>query len=96
MRIDERSSFVHGELSDPLPTDEDWQTRAAAEGWAFWEQAAVLWKEYSFTGEALKVTTGKALEFYLLRRWRIGEENSRLDVHEIDYETRDSGDSVES
>lgn len=95
VRIDEGSSFETREVVDLLPEDEDWNTRAV-----IWlrpkaglsnEQAVVVRKEYGFTEETLKVTTRKALEFYLLRRWRIGEANSRLEVQKTDYEIWSDG-----
>ncbi|MDK1390010.1 hypothetical protein QN224_32340 [Sinorhizobium sp. 8-89] len=100
VRVDERSSFETRELLNPLPVDVDWQTRAV-----IWlrpkvglsgEQAAVVRKEYGFNGEALRVATRKALEFYLLRRWRIGEENSRLEVQKISYEDWERSNGVEN
>lgn len=90
MRIDAASSFEVRDLSETLPVDEDWHKRAR-----IWlrpkigfshEQAAVIRREYGFSGEFLLIEVRKALEFYILRRWRLGEEKSRLEVAKIEYD----------
>lgn len=50
------------------------------------EQAAVVRKEYGFSGEFLVVVVRQAMEFYLRRRWRLEEKNARLQIVKIEHE----------
>jgi hypothetical protein len=89
IRISADSAFDERSLSEPLPCDSDWYTLAR-----IWlrprsdlspEQASVVRVEYGFSGDLLALETRKAMEFYLLRRWRLGESNSRLEIAKTDY-----------
>ena len=90
IRIGEDSSFETRTLSEPLPFDKAWYTRAR-----IWlkpkaglspEQAAVVRREYRFNGEFLCVETRKALEFYFDRRWGLDQKGARLEKARTDYE----------
>jgi hypothetical protein len=90
IRIDPRSTFDVRPLNDPLPGDEDWNTRAR-----IWlqpktglspEQAGVVMREYGFEGALLCVETRKALEFFIDRRWGLNEPGARLERVKTDYE----------
>ncbi len=90
IRIDPGSTFDTKPLSDPLPDDEDWNTRAR-----IWlqpktglapEQAAVVRREFVFEGNLLCVETRKALEFFLDRRWGLNEPGARLERVKTDHE----------
>lgn len=69
----------------PLPFDTDWHTQVR-----LWirprsdlseSQASVVRLEYGFEGRShLIVETRKALGFYVIRRWRLGEDKSRLEL----------------
>lgn len=90
IRIDPDSAFEERPLEEPLPTDVEWQTRARIrlrpkQGLSS-AQAAVVMREYGFESDNLTVTTRKALEFYFIQRWRLGEESSRLEIANIDYD----------
>lgn len=90
IRIGQDSSFETRTLSEPLPLDTDWITRAK-----IWlrpkasltpEQAAVVRREYGFMGKYLCIETRKALEFYFDRRWGLDQEGARLERVRADYE----------
>lgn len=90
MRIDPNSTFQERPLSEPLPEDVDWHTRAI-----IWlrpkaglsdRQSDVVRKEYGFQGEFLRVETRKALEFFFDRRWGVGTVGARLERVKVDYE----------
>ena len=89
IRIDPRSTFDTRPLSDPLPDDQDWNTRAR-----IWlqpktgltpEQAAAVRREFAFEGDLLCVETRSALEFFLDRRWGLNERGARLERVKTDY-----------
>ena len=89
IRIDPGSTFETKPLSDPLPEDQDWNTRAR-----IWlqpktglapEQAATVRREYAFEGDFLCVETRKAMEFFLDRRWGLNEPGARLERVKTDY-----------
>ncbi len=90
IRIDARSRFKARALSQPLPYDREWNTRAR-----IWlrpkagltvEQAAVVRHEYGFQDEMLCVETRQALEFFLDRRWGLDQRGARLERVRTDYE----------
>jgi hypothetical protein len=94
MRIDPNSTFEERSLSEPLPKDVDWHTRAI-----IWlrpkaglsdRQADVVRREYGFQGEFLRVETRKALEFFFDRRWGVGTVGGRLERVKVNYELVDS------
>lgn len=83
IRIEPDSSFAEKPLSEPLPADDDWDTRAI-----IWlrpksglteQQAGVVRREYGFEGDFLCVETRKALEFFFNRRWGLDEKWARLE-----------------
>ncbi len=89
IRIDVNSTFNQRSIDDPLPRDVDWHTLARV-----WlkprsdlsaKQVSVVRLEYGFKGNSLVVETRKAMEFYLVRRWRLGEKNSRLEIARTEY-----------
>jgi hypothetical protein len=90
IRIDEGSSFLEKELPLVLPEDVDWNARAkmwlrpSSELTA--KQAAVVRREYGFTGDFLYLEIRKALEFYVRRRWRLGDKASRLELAKLEYD----------
>jgi hypothetical protein len=89
IRIGEDSSFETRTLSEPLPVDKAWFTRATIWLKPKWgltpEQAAAVRREYGFKGEFLCVETRKALEFYFDRRWGIDQKGARLEKSRTDY-----------
>jgi len=89
IRVSPESSFERRALNEPLPEDKDWQTIGR-----YWlqpkstlslKQAAVVKLEYGFSDDTLLLETRKALEIYLLRRWRVGDANSRLELAKKEY-----------
>jgi hypothetical protein len=89
MRIAQDSTFEERPLLEPLPPDTDWVTQAR-----IWlrpktslsiPQAEVVRREFGFDGELLSVTTRKALEFFLDRRWGLSEPGARLEWVKTDY-----------
>ena len=78
-----------------MPLDEEWRTRARIflrpHAGLSAEQAAVVSKEYGFSGELLVVVVRQAMEFYLKRRWRLEEKNARLQIVKIEHEPWDDG-----
>tara|TARA_R110002051_G_scaffold112821_2_gene185538 strand:- start:6613 stop:6843 length:231 start_codon:yes stop_codon:yes gene_type:complete len=48
-------------------------------------QARVVRREYGFEENShLFVETRKALAFYVIRRWRLGEDKARLELEKMD------------
>jgi hypothetical protein len=89
IRIDPKSTFKTRPVSEQLPDDKDWNTRARV-----WlrpkkglspEQADVVRREYGFDGPLLCVETRKPLEFYLDRRWGLDQKGARLERIRTDY-----------
>lgn len=89
VRVGLNSTFRTRMISEPLPWDLEWHTRAR-----IWlrprngltkEQAAAVRREYGFEGNLLCVETRQALEFYLDRRWGIGTPGSRLERARTEY-----------
>lgn len=90
IRIDPNSTFKTRPISELLPKDRDWNTRAR-----IWlrpttgltpRQADVVRHEYGFNGELLCVETRKALEFYINRRWGLDQPGARLERARTEYE----------
>lgn len=90
IRVDPSSTFKTRSLSEPLPEDRDWNTRAR-----IWlrpktglspQQAAAVRREYGFDGKLLCVETRKALEFYFDRRWGLDQPGARLERARTEYE----------
>lgn len=82
-RIEPESEYQTDEIDAPLPFDTEWHTLSVV-----WlrpsahlspAQAAVVRREYGFSGELLKVEVRKALEFYINRRWGLDERGARLE-----------------
>lgn len=91
IRIDSDNSLVQKDLIEPLPTDQDWFTRAI-----IWlrpraglsdEQAKVVRREFGFEGELLRVETRKALEFFFDRRWGLITPQARMERAKTEYKT---------
>jgi len=89
IRIDPDSNFRERDIVEPLPPDEDWQTRAV-----IWlrpkaglsaQQAKAVRREFGFEGEFLLVETRKALEFFLDRRWGLDQKGARLEREKTVY-----------
>lgn len=90
IRVAPDSSFEEKSLEEPLPEDEDWNTKAI-----IWlrpkaglsdEQIRVVRREFGFDGELLRIETRKALEFFLNRRWGLDSEGARLERAKSEYE----------
>lgn len=92
IRIEPESSFEEHLLESELPEDTDWDTLAII--WlrpkkSLTElQAAVVRREYGFSGELLRLEMRKPLEFFLDRRWNLDGEGARLEVAEREYSKR--------
>ncbi len=90
IRIEPTSSFKERAVSEPLPEDEDWMTRAT-----IWlrpksglsdRQANVVRREFGFEDEMLRIQTRKALEFFVDRRWGLDQEGARLERAKVEYD----------
>lgn len=90
IRIGVSSTFKTRPLPEPLPWDQEWNTRAR-----IWlrpktgltkEQASTVRREYGFEGKLLCIEIRQALEFYLDRRWSIGLPGARLERCKTEYE----------
>lgn len=89
IRVSANSSFETRALGEPLPHDVDWHTLAR-----IWlqpksnltpEQADVVRLEYGFDGNLLLIELRKAMEFYLMHRWRLNDPGARLEVADKEY-----------
>lgn len=72
-----------------LPHDTEWQTMVRMRIRPRYDlseaQARVVRREYGFEqAPNLVVETRKALAFYLIRRWRLGEDEARLELEGMD------------
>jgi hypothetical protein len=90
IRIEPDSSFEEKSLTEPLPEDIDWSTRAIIwlrpkSGLSI-QQAQVVRREYGFVGEFLRVETRKALEFFFDHRWGLDQKGARLERVRTEYE----------
>lgn len=90
IRVGADSTFETRPLSEPLPWDEDWNTRARVwlrpKSGLTREQASAVRREYGFEGQLLCVETRKALEYYLDRRWGLNQNGARLERVKTDYD----------
>lgn len=97
IRFSPMSSFDERQLESALPFDEEWHTRAriflAPNAALSPEQASVVRMEYGFSGEFLVVVVRQAMEFYLKRRWRLEEKNTRLQIVKTEYDVWPEGGS---
>ena len=93
IRISPKSDFLTKPLAEPLPPDDDWNTKAT-----IWlrpkrslsqAQQEVVRLEYGFTDDRLSVVTRKPLEFLFDRRWGLDQDSSRLERDETAYEALD-------
>lgn len=89
IRIAPDSTFEVKALSDDLPEDTDWHILAT-----IWlrpksglspQQAQVVRREFGFEGDLLCLKIRKALEFFLDRRWGLGEAGARLERARTEY-----------
>jgi predicted DNA-binding transcriptional regulator YafY len=99
IRIEPDSSFEENPLSEPLPEDVGWNTRAI-----IWlrpksslseAQANVVRREFGFDGELLRVETRKSLEFFFDRRWGLAEKGARLERASTEYKLMDQASNRE-
>lgn len=84
VRVSDASSFATERLSEPLPLDEDWETKVRLalrpRTDLSPEQQQAARDEYGFSGEdLLSIETRAALAFYLDRRWGLDLPGSRLE-----------------
>lgn len=101
IRVGANSTFETRALTEALPEDEDWNTRAR-----IWlrpktgltpEQASAVRREYGFDGQLLCVETRKALEYYFDRRWGLNQDGARLERATTEYdEMPDRGSKTSS
>lgn len=98
IRVDPNSTFRMRDLDTPLPKDVDWLTRADVylrpKSGLSSAQAAVVRKEYGFNREYLVITTRKALEFFITRRWGLENPGTRLEIACIVYDGFDGASST--
>lgn len=82
-RIEPEDNFETEQIGQPLQFDKEWNTRSI-----IWlrpsasltaEQAAVVRREFGFSGELLRIEIRQALEFYFDRRWGLNEPGARLE-----------------
>jgi predicted DNA-binding transcriptional regulator YafY len=74
---------------DPLPVDVEWNSKVR-----LWirprsdlteAQARVVRQEYGFGDTShLQIETRKALEFYVIKHWGLGEAHARLELEKIE------------
>lgn len=85
IRIAEKAKAATRDRPSPLPFDTDWHNfvrlkirpRASLSD----AQADAVRLEYGFENEThLKIETRKALVFYVMSRWRLNQENARLEL----------------
>ena len=76
------------ELDTPLPFDMEWHSIST-----IWlrpsasltpSQAAVVRREFGFSGDLLRIEIRQALEFYFDRRWGLNEPGARLEKVKIE------------
>jgi len=71
------------ELDTPLPFDIEWHSISTIwlrpSAWLTPSQAAVVRREFGFSGELLRIEIRKALEFFFDRRWGLSEPGARLE-----------------
>ena len=89
IRITKQSEAETRERPSPLPFDTDWHSIVR-----LWirphsslsdAQARVVRREYGFQEEThITVKTRRALAFYVVRRWRLNENNARLELEMIE------------
>lgn len=88
IRVSEASSFATEAPPDPLPIDEEWQTRVRIElrprSDLSAEQQDAVRLEYGIDGDILVIETNEALAFYVDRRWGLGLPGSRLERRDRD------------
>lgn len=82
-RIDPEDEFQMDELDTPLPLDTEWNSiriiwlRPSARLTP--SQAAVVRREFGFSGDLLRIEIRHALEFFFDRRWGLNEPGARLE-----------------
>lgn len=82
-RIEPEEIFETDQIDRPLQFDTEWSTRRI-----IWlrpssnltaAQAAVVRREFGFSGTLLRIEIRQALEFYFDRRWGLSEPGARLE-----------------
>ena len=90
-RIDANQSFREDRIDRNLPLDVDWMTVAMItlqpHRRLTLDQKKAVQLEFGFDGPVLTVRVRKALEFYAKRRWGLDQDNSRLEVAKITYQS---------
>jgi hypothetical protein len=89
IRIEETFGIPVRYRADPLPVDADWNRKVR-----LWirprtelteAQARVVRQEYGFGDTShLQIETRKALEFYVIKHWGLGEDKGRLELAKIE------------
>lgn len=89
IRVLKQNDLATRDRSSPLPFDTDWHSSVR-----LWirprsdlsdAQERVVRLEYGFQEKPyITVETRKALAFYVIRRWRLNEEKSRLELENIE------------
>tara|TARA_R110002126_G_scaffold235144_5_gene378988 strand:+ start:2053 stop:2856 length:804 start_codon:yes stop_codon:yes gene_type:complete len=82
-RVDPEGDCQMDELDTPLPFDIEWHSISTIwlrpSAWLTPSQAAVVRREFGFSGELLRIEIRKALEFFFDRRWGLSEPGARLE-----------------
>lgn len=83
VRVSQASTFATEQVPEPLPGDEQWETRVRIglrprSNLSPAQQDAVR-LEYGFEGDGFTVETSEALAFYLDRRWGLNQPGARLE-----------------
>ncbi|MEH6695007.1 MAG: WYL domain-containing protein [Hyphomonas sp.] len=82
-RIEPEDNFETDEIEMPLQFDREWNTKSVV-----WlrpsanlttAQAAVVRREFGFSGDLLRIEIRQALEFFFDRRWGLNEPGARLE-----------------
>jgi hypothetical protein len=85
VRVSEESSFSMEPPPDPLPRDEQWETRVRIElrprADLSSEQQKAVRLEYGIEHDGLVIETREALAFYVDRRWGLNLPGARLERH---------------
>jgi hypothetical protein len=89
IRISKQKNFATQDRSSPLPFDSDWHSlvRLSLRPRSDLSdaQARVVRLEYGFEANThLAIETRKALVFYVKRRWRLDDENARLELEKVE------------
>lgn len=89
IRILKQNNIITRDRSSPLPVDTEWhqfvRLRICPRSGLSDAQAMVVRLEYGFSEKThITIETRKALVFYIKRRWRLNDDNARLQLEEIE------------